>query len=770
MPAVGLRRRKIELLLEGMDQLPTLPGLAHHVLSVATADRPGRRDLQMAVEVDPALAAKALKLAVDLGCPARDLVSLDAVFDAVPLPALRAEMLSTQTADPDLLEQVDLPRLWRHTLAVAMAAQLTATRLGTVSPETALLCALLHDIGQVALRVLTPRAYQQVLQHVSATGDDLLEAERNILGVDHAVLGKRLAQQMGFPELYQNVIWLHHQVRVPEGARPGIGTLTQVVRLADLLARQAGFSFYEAEPITDNPAEVAERLGLSGVQAEHMGRQIVAAFDLNADPVGFNATPPDAEMQTVYRNAAARLGRLLHDQRGQALRARAASEPAHRLIELNADLAALTTPRQVMEHVARSTDEALGCRVVVPYLLAREGGYVEGLRYTAEGGVEDHFLYELEACDDLAPPVGPTSTATPVRAERADEWLFDRQGPDLGPGPFYSVPMTVGGLRVGGIVFSRPEEDDPPGDREAERLVDLACLAGIALRRAQAEAELVDLSEELADSNRRLEAAYRTTLQQENVASLIEMATGAAHEINNPLAIISGRAQQLAADEADADRRKALETIVQQAHRISEIIAELRAFARPPAPRPEDVDPVALAHETARAECPDGTSADVTVEVVGAEQVPAIHADRGQVAAALAEVVRNGVQACSEAGGGTVHIRVDRLPGDAAVRFVVSDDGPGMPADVRARAFDPFYSGQDSGRRRGLGLSKAYRAIQINGGQIGLESQEGRGTTVRITLPTSRAVPNETTDDESETNAEGPDGSGPNPPMSEGPT
>ncbi|MEA3366802.1 MAG: HDOD domain-containing protein, partial [Planctomycetota bacterium] len=194
MPAVGLKRRKIELLLEDLDQVPTLPGLAHHVLTVATAEQPNRRDLQMAVEVDPALAAKALKLAVDLGRPADDLLSVDAVFDAVPLPTLAADMLSTQAADDDLLQGAQLPMLWRHTLAVAMAAQMTATRLGTVSPETALLSGLLHDIGQIALRVLLPRAYRQVLEHVETSGEGLLEAERDLLGVDHTILGKRLAQ------------------------------------------------------------------------------------------------------------------------------------------------------------------------------------------------------------------------------------------------------------------------------------------------------------------------------------------------------------------------------------------------------------------------------------------------------------------------------------------------------------------------------------------------------------------------------------------------
>ena len=734
MPAVGLKRRKIELLLEDLDQVPTLPGLAHHVLAVATAENPSRRDLQMAVEVDPALAAKALKLAARLGRPADDLVSLDAVFDAVPFQTLLAEMLSTQAAEATLLQEAQLPRLWRHTLAVALAAQMTAARLGTVSPETALLSGLLHDLGQIALRVLLPRAYRQVLDHVETGGGGLLEAERDLLGVDHAILGKRLARRWGFPEVFQNVIWLHHQAHVPDGARPGVGWLAQVVRLADLLARQYGFACHASEQVRDNPAEVAERLGLSGAQADHIGRQIERAMDLNARPVGFETQPGEDRMQQAYREANARLGRLQHQRGHQRRAAEAASDHARRLVALNAELASRTSPRDVMACIAEAFREGLGCRVAVPYLVAREAGYVEGLRCTADRGVEDHFLYDLPSPGDLAGPAETPPPPTPVRAERSHAWLLDRQGPDLGPGPFYAVPMTVGDATVGGILFVRTDAAGDPAPHEAEQASDLAGVAAIALRRAQAEADLVTLSEELADANRRLEVLHRATLLEENVASLSEMATGAAHEINNPLAIISGRTQQLAADEQDPHRRQTLETVIQQAHRISEIIAELRAFAKPPAPRPAEVDPLALARRVAEAEQPADPSEGVRVEAGGAEQAPAIRIDADQVADALGEVVRNGVQACTRSGGCTVRIRVETLPAGAAVRFLITDDGAGMDPESRARAFDPFYSGHETARRRGLGLAKAYRTIQMNSGKMALESTPGKGTTVRVTF------------------------------------
>ncbi len=746
MPAVGLKRRKIELLLEDLDQVPTLPGLARHVLMVATAEKPNRRDLQMALEVDPALAARAVKLAVDLGRPADDLLSIDAILDAVPFPAVSAEMLSTQAADNDILDEAELPVLWRHTLAVAIAAQMIATRLGTVSPETALLSGLLHDLGQIALRVLLPRAYRQVLDTVETSGGGLPEAERDLLGVDHTVLGRRLAQQWGLPEVFQNVIWLHHQAQVPEGARPGAGSLAQVVRLADLLARQYGYGYYASEQIRENPAEAAERLGLSGVQADHIGQQIDMAMDLNTRPVGFDDRPDETQMREAYRAANARLGRIQRRQSRANRAAEAASGHAARVMALNVDLAGRTSPREVMERIADAVCDGLGCRLVVPYLVSRDGGYVEGLRCTAAEGFQDHFLYDLPGREDLGGPLSPPSSAGPLaRAEASHAWLFDRQGPDLGPGPFWAIPMTVGDAVIGGIVFARTDDGEPP-PHEAEQAADLARVAGIALRRAQAEADLVGLSEELADANRRLEAAHRATLLEENVASLSEMATGAAHEINNPLAIISGRTQQLAADEQDPDRRKTLQTVIQQAHRISEIIAELRTFAKPPAPRLAEVDPVALARRVADAEQTDDAAEGVRVVVGGAEEAPAIRVDADQVAGALGEVVCNAVQACTMAGGGTVRIDVETLPAGAAVRFVVADDGPGMEPESRARAFDPFYSGHETARRRGLGLSKAYRTIQMNAGKMALESMPGQGTTVRVTFPTAGSALADTPD------------------------
>ncbi len=746
MAASGLQRRRIELLLDKVDRLPTLPGVGLRLLSGLLADHPARRTVQMAVEVDASLAARVLKLAIDLGAPAESLTSIDAVFAAVPLEVLVADLLSVETVESDVVHEVRLVRLWRHLLAAGMAAQLIATRLGTVRPETALLAGILHDIGQIALPVLMPKAYAQVLQRVEAGGGDLIEAEREILGVDHAVLGRRLAQQWGFAQSLQNVIWLHHQAQVPATDVPGAGLLTQVVRLADLLVCQEGFTYHPSERVSERAAEVAERLGFSGAHAEQIGRQVVAAFQQNVGPAGIDALPSADELRRAMAAANVRLGGLY---RHEYARSHASVHEAHRcelLIRLNARLAGCHTARQVLETVAATAVEALGLRLAIPYVRAGDGAYVEGIRCTAAGGVEEQFLYDVSSDTALEPP--PADEALPfagpgpaVRAERVEGWLLERQGPRLGPGPFYTIGMSVEGTNVGGMLFAFARPDHERTADESLELIALASLAGIALKRAQAEADLRGLSEELAESNRDLEAAHQRELQQRSAAGLAEMAAGAAHEINNPLAIISGRAQQLAGDEQDADRRGSLTTIVDQASRISEIIAELRLFARPQPPDLQPVDPAALAAQVAEELQPLAARSGVRVSAETPTSAPSIHVDPKQVAAAIGEVVRNAIEACAPAGAGTVSVSVQVLGAAGSVRFVIADDGPGMSPKVRARAFDPFYSGSEAGRRRGLGLPKAYRAVLANGGQMALESAPGQGTTVRMTFEAGAPAP-----------------------------
>jgi signal transduction histidine kinase len=110
------------------------------------------------------------------------------------------------------------------------------------------------------------------------------------------------------------------------------------------------------------------------------------------------------------------------------------------------------------------------------------------------------------------------------------------------------------------------------------------------------------------------------------------------------------------------------------------------------------------------------------------------YADADHVRTILDEVVANAIEACSK---DSIHLQVNSpsAASDETVRIVVEDNGVGMPRECLEHAVDPFYSNRPAGRRRGLGLSRAYRLAEINGGRLWLDSTPDIGTTVTLELP-----------------------------------
>jgi signal transduction histidine kinase len=133
---------------------------------------------------------------------------------------------------------------------------------------------------------------------------------------------------------------------------------------------------------------------------------------------------------------------------------------------------------------------------------------------------------------------------------------------------------------------------DEFGPRPAEETVEqVRALCTMWLARAEHVAQLEGQMETLAAALREQESGAADRVEDAKLAALAEMAAGAGHEINNPLAVISGRAQLLLAEENDPRRRKYLDTIMNQAQRIHRMIVDLMFFARPPAPECRPTDP-----------------------------------------------------------------------------------------------------------------------------------------------------------------------------------
>lgn len=235
-----------------------------------------------------------------------------------------------------------------------------------------------------------------------------------------------------------------------------------------------------------------------------------------------------------------------------------------------------------------------------------------------------------------------------------------------------------------------------------------------------------------------LETEFAAQLEREKLAALKELAYGASHEINNPLANISTRAQALLRDETDPERRRKLATIAAQAFRANEMIADMMLFAKPPKLVRSAVDVAKLVDKVIRELTPDAKNQGTIVERSGQSDALVVSLDETQIGVAVKAVIQNALEALG--AGGRVDVVISPLisgenidaPG---VEIAVSDTGPGISPEVRRHLFDPFYSGREAGRGLGFGLAKCWRIVTDHGGKIEVESEMGRGSRFKIVLP-----------------------------------
>lgn len=236
---------------------------------------------------------------------------------------------------------------------------------------------------------------------------------------------------------------------------------------------------------------------------------------------------------------------------------------------------------------------------------------------------------------------------------------------------------------------------------------------------------------------RGLEHRHQQLLEREKLAALAEFAAGAGHEINNPLAIIAGRAQLLLKEETDPERRRELAVISAQVKRAHEMIADIRLFARPSEPEPRWFDLVSLVDQVLADLEAEAAQRAIALERVCGPGPLELQADPAQMYVAIHAVCRNAIEAIGRQGRVEVSVH---CRGQTAV-VQVADSGPGIGPTERRHLFDPFFSARQAGRGLGFGLSKCWRIVTDHGGQIRVESRPGQGATFQIELPLLFASP-----------------------------
>ncbi len=224
----------------------------------------------------------------------------------------------------------------------------------------------------------------------------------------------------------------------------------------------------------------------------------------------------------------------------------------------------------------------------------------------------------------------------------------------------------------------------------------------------------------------------RAAIHSERLFSLGQLAAGVAHEINTPLANIMMIAESIRRRNNDPWTRGRIDSLLQQSESAAKIVRGLLDFAHRPDTKVGEVDLGQLVTNSVGF-LKGKQSADVEVELDLPDDPVVVHGDREQITQVIVNLLNNAYDALD--GHGHVTVRV--FATDDSAHVAVSDNGPGIPAEVQTHLFEPFFTTKPEGKGTGLGIAICHGIVQSHGGTIEVDSAPGRGATFEVRLPRS---------------------------------
>ena len=248
----------------------------------------------------------------------------------------------------------------------------------------------------------------------------------------------------------------------------------------------------------------------------------------------------------------------------------------------------------------------------------------------------------------------------------------------------------------------------------------------------------------IAETDKEKEMINQQVIETGKLASIGELASGIAHEINNPVAIMvteAGWIQDLLEEEEFKEGenldeiQRALKQIGTQGHRCKEITQKLLSFARKTDSRAQDVQINDMIRQLIELSAQRAKYGNIVIKTGLAEDLPMTKVSESEMQQVFLNLINNAIDAIGKQGG-TIEI-TSKLEGDKIV-LEIADNGSGIPKANLASIFDPFFTTKPVGKGTGLGLSICHGIINKIGGEIDVQSAVGVGTTFRITIPVTK--------------------------------
>ncbi len=507
--------RRIELILQQLSQLPTLPTVAVRVLEVTQDDSSSAQEVVDLISGDPVLTARILQLVHradsgvrgDVNTVERAVVLLG--FEAVRSAVLAASVFQSFSADKSSgSTHFKREEFWKHCIAVACCAELMAEALtggkgdrDGIVPAEAFVCGLLHDVGKVALDAALPKSYDRVVEAADLLRGNIADVERTVVGLDHMVVGKRLAEQWKFPATLRDCIWLHGQSPDALPATVRNPRLVNLVTLADLIVREhhLGYSGNYTFPVARSV--LADAVGLSEEAVREAQQHLIAHVEPRAKALGLGEARSAELYQSALEQANRELGRIGDQLAAKNRRLQIRAKFFDALAQFQGELRPDAPPQLVLQAIAQTAVTALQVSPVAAFSTLPSQELAEVVLLDESGDVLATSII------DCPPQLSrPLSGEGPVLSTGAElEWLLADVSPRLSGDQRYWIALEAEGACIGGVVWGARTGEGQRLSTQAQELMALAGGWSLALRTAQIREESRTLSEQLAETNRKLQ-------------------------------------------------------------------------------------------------------------------------------------------------------------------------------------------------------------------------------------------------------------------------
>ncbi len=721
--------RELRQKARGLHFLPAAPGMPAQALATAVSST-SLNTVAACFLSDPALAAAGFREARLQRRPG-PLRHIEDVLLALDIEGLRRtlfNMVNSSVSSSPLEQSEGLREIRRHSLLCAICAERIATRTGLVDSMEAFTAGLLHDMGKLALSVFMPDAWSKLPSASHGSEASSIEAEVETIGISHTVAGRWLAQDWGFPEDLQVVIWAHHLPAnaLSEGRFPT--ALLDTTALANLLAH--GLTYERSKTLRER----ADRLDLDegfvcGIHQE--AERVVKSRE--------QSLHVDTGQGLFELRALREAGEYFAGRHRQLLEENAQLRFEAHWRRILTGMTAGADPAQSLDEIAARSCEALreafsapsGCCAL--WTAPNGGAAIYRAWHSVEGPVVGPEEAERStALTLLKGDAGPESSL---------DMLIGCMQAAGAPSSVLPGPASVQGLMTAPIrdgerawgFIAVQSSCSAFSTEQNEALSAFAQAVSVLVSRREREERRLSQLEQLGCTLRRQDAKRSAWIEAERLAAQRAVAIRANEVLSLPLHEAASQIDVFLSSEQKGDASGALGKVRENLAKGMQVLERLQSVC----PDSPEMEP-SLVNFALHRVVADTVNARQHVRIDLAthygEGLPRVLLDRRRMEEALRNLVDNAIEAMGNEGG-TLSVETVHEPDRNAVKITVADTGPGMPPEVKERLFDPFFTTKQSQGHLGLGLAIVRAVVETHRGTIEVESQPGRGARFAILLP-----------------------------------